>query len=198
MVKKSKAEDRHTDPLKKKQAEAGRKANLRGKSGERAVIKKISSWWDPDGEYEWVRSPNSGGSELKKDFDLAGDLATSCPDFPFHIEMKKDKRWEKLDKGLTVGDKWGVISFIEQAKDDCPKHRYPIVIFMMPGPSQPKFVALWDKNYQSKLFEMVLSNEKHAWFDLVRPGMDPDHIKIIRFESLLSLTPNDIKTIFNR
>lgn len=193
MVRKSrlKAEERHTDPVKKKQAEAGRKANVRGKSEERTLVKKLAAWWDPDGKYEWKRTPGSGGSPLKEEFDLAGDICTTHPDFIFHVEIKKDKRFDKLDKILTTS-KWDFWDFIRQSADDCPRHRYPILIFMNPGPSQPKFMAFWRTK---DIWPHVALLFHEAKVDYIQASLHRDWDLTNEVQSLVVCTLNDFMSI---
>jgi hypothetical protein len=117
----------------------------RGASNEAKAIKAFSKWWlKPDGtEYEWRRTPQSGGSALKEGWDMAGDLCTTAPDWPWSVECKRDKNWE-LSQLLTGTGR--IHDFMKQATDDCPDHRNPMLFLMHPGPSQPTFVVLIKKN----------------------------------------------------
>lgn len=42
---------------------------------------------------EFEKTPQSGGSHLKKGWKLAGDISTPDPDWPFCTEMKWREKW---------------------------------------------------------------------------------------------------------
>lgn len=102
----------------------------RGHANERRLAKQLKKWWSPDGKYDFVRTPQSGGSKLKVGWKLAGDICTNAPDWPFHIECKREKGWE-LEQILTA-DKCRLKEYWDQAIIDCPKGQIPIVIMSHP------------------------------------------------------------------
>lgn len=138
---------------KKPKKNAHRNARVRGKQHERRVASALCDWWDPEKKWAWKRTPSSGGSPLKDGWDLAGDICTNCPSFPFHVEAKNDKSWECLTKGLGTPS-WPLWKWVKQADGDCPRHRYPILLFAsMSG--RDVFVAFWRPSRLRALLEQA-------------------------------------------
>lgn len=94
----------------------GRRSKAKGGNFERTVAKIMQEAFG----IELVRTPQSGGfakkSEKAKDF--RGDITTldETVEFKLHVEIKNCKVWS-----LT--------SWFNQAENDCPKGRTPIVVF---------------------------------------------------------------------
>lgn len=123
---------------------SNRNNRSRGSSNEYKAVKFFTNFWRKlDGSaYEFKRTPQSGGSDLAVGFDMAGDLCTNAPDFPFHCEAKRDKGWEftQLLTSPDTGARLG--TFIRQALADCPEHKVPLLWLMQPGPSQPTYIMI--------------------------------------------------------
>jgi hypothetical protein len=121
---------------------ANRNNRSRGSSNEYKACNTFTEWWKrPDGgEYEFKRTPQSGGSDLAVGWDMAGDVCTNAPDFPFSVECKRDKGWSLEQLVNPTGTRMG--EFMDQALGDCPKHRISMLWLMHPGPSQPTFIMM--------------------------------------------------------
>ena len=117
----------------------------RGNANERRLAKILAEWWIRDGKkYDFQRSPQSGGSKLKEGFDMAGDITTNAPDWPFHVEAKREAGWDILqllttDAGGRIGKYW------EQARHDCPPNKVPLII--MSHPEGTLQYVMMDFNY---------------------------------------------------
>ena len=90
---------------------AGKKAKRKGGTFERKIAKYLSEFWGAS----FHRTPASGGSPLKGDFNMAGDLCTSDEDWMFHVECKNQE-------ALNI---WKAY---EQAEENCKGYE-PIVVF---------------------------------------------------------------------
>ena len=112
--------------FKEIQSRAGRSARRKGANFERNLAKKFAKWWP--GNYEFKKTPQSGGSILKEGWDLAADICTNAPDFPYSIEAKNQPSNFTGIHNL-FSDKSAVWKWLEQASDDCPKHRKPLLVF---------------------------------------------------------------------
>ena len=111
--------------LKEKQSAAGKSARIKGHGFERTKAKEIGKWWG--GDYEWCRTPGSGGSKLKDGWDLAGDICTTATDFIYHMELKNSPSGFSGLQDLYL-PKRPIWKWWEQAQKDCPSHRHPILI----------------------------------------------------------------------
>jgi len=112
--------------LKEKQSIVGASSRRKGANFERGLAKKLKKWWP--GNYEFKRTPQSGGSALKEGFDMAGDICTNAPDFRYHIEAKNSPGSFKGFHQFFTADKFKVWEWWEQAIKDCPEHRTPLLI----------------------------------------------------------------------
>ncbi len=100
---------------KEENIKRGRKSKRKGSSYERNIAKKFKEVYKED----LVRTPQSGGFAKKsvKADGFRGDIVLSSDkEFLLHIECKNTQTW--------VLPKW-----IEQAENDCPEGKKPIVIF---------------------------------------------------------------------
>jgi hypothetical protein len=138
----------------------------RGHSLERKVIQIFKEWWvKPDGtEYDWRRTPQSGGSPLASEWRLAGDVCVNDPEFPFTIECKNEKGWN-LDSLITSPEHPGrIFEYINQAmmeKEQQPG--IPLIYMTHPGPSQPVFVML--------LLDMMNGRECNAYNHITKANL---------------------------
>ena len=112
------AEQVHESNIKK-----GRRSKAKGSNYERDVAKKFKAVYDED----LTRTPQSGGFSKKseKADDFRGDIVCLNPDvdFKLHVECKNAKSWSL--------SKW-----IEQAENDVPKGKVPVVVFHKHGTSK--------------------------------------------------------------
>lgn len=111
--------------LEEVQSRAGKSSRRKGANFERKVAKDFAKWWP--GNYEFKRTPMSGGSALKVGFDMAGDICTNAPDFNYHLELKNAPG---SFTGLhnLFSDKSAIWKWMEQAVTDGPLHKMPILI----------------------------------------------------------------------
>jgi hypothetical protein len=104
------------------QSRAGASSRRKGHGFERLVAKKLQKWWNQNGKfkYEFKRTPQSGGSCLKQGWGLAGDIATTDPKWPFHVECKNAPGSFKGLHQFFSAEKFVVWEWLEQCKKDCP------------------------------------------------------------------------------
>jgi len=107
-----------------RRSKAGRMAKTKGGVFERKVGKLFEPWWDS----KFFRTPMSGGSQLKFDYNLAGDICTPAKDFPFHVECKNQECLGKFHNFL-VSAKSAVWKWWQQTTDECPSDQIPILVF---------------------------------------------------------------------
>jgi hypothetical protein len=107
------------------QSRAGASSRRKGANFERNIAKKLKKWWP--GNHDFKRTPQSGGSALKEGWGLAGDVATTAPDFRFHIECKNApgsfKGLHNLFSSASALWKWW-----GQAENECPNDKTPLLI----------------------------------------------------------------------
>lgn len=167
-----------------------RHSRSRGASNEAKAVKTFTEWWvGPGGEkYEFRRTPQSGGSALAAGFGMAGDICTNAPDWPFHVEAKRDKGWDfeqlfTTEGGARIGE------FAKQALADAPEDKIPLLFMMHPGPSQPTFIMLLVRN-QSHHFTDIEEKGGVAIGKLVVEGK-PVTYYIMSLKKFIGYTPND-------
>ncbi len=131
-----------------------RNGRAKGHSNERRLAKLLQKWWSPDGKYEFKRTPGSGASPLAKDWGLAGDIATTAPDWPYHVEAKREKGWS-FDQLLTSEKGGRLMEYWDQATSQAKNNKIPIVIFSHPGSGSKQFVMI-DKYYGESLVVMCI------------------------------------------
>lgn len=112
--------------LREKQSRAGKASRRKGSNFERKIAKDLAKWWP--GNYEFKRTPMSGGSVLKKGFDMAGDICTNAPDWKWHLELKNQP---SSFTGLHnfFSEKAKIWAWLRQAEGECPIDKNPILIF---------------------------------------------------------------------
>lgn len=136
---------------KEVQSRAGSSSRRKGASFENRLAKKFAKWWL--GDFEFKRTPMSGGSALKEGWDLAGDIATNAPDFPYHLELKNSPgSFSGLHQFYTSprGSLW---KWMNQAETDAPTGKIPMLIFNRYD--QPTYCAIqikWDSFVRDRLF----------------------------------------------
>jgi Holliday junction resolvase len=109
---------------KRSRSEAGKAGKLKGSRFERNIVKQFSQMW-PDGEY--TRTPGSGGSNLKEGWDMAGDIVTTSPTFPFCVECKHREGWHL--EGI-FSEKHAVYKWWKQAAEDASVvGKPPLLVF---------------------------------------------------------------------
>lgn len=113
---------------------AGRKAKRKGSQQERKLAKALGAWWGST----FRRTPMSGGSVLKEDYDLAGDVSTADKSFRFHVESKKQECFGRFHN-LFFKKKHPFWKWWDQCLSDCPEDRIPLLIFTRNY--YPEFVA---------------------------------------------------------
>ena len=112
--------------LKEKQSRAGKSSRRKGLNFERKVAKDLTIWWS--GNYDFKRTPQSGGSNLKEGFDMAGDICTNAPNFLWHIEIKNAPgSFTGLHNFFSLKSK--IWQWLEQATKECPTNKHSMLIF---------------------------------------------------------------------
>lgn len=109
------------------QSRAGASSRRKGAAFENRLAKKFAKWWP--GDHEFKRTPQSGGSALKEGWGLAGDIATTADDFPWHLELKNAPgSFAGLHQFYTCpkGHLW---KWLYQAANDCPDGKIPLLVF---------------------------------------------------------------------
>lgn len=139
------------------QSRAGASARRKGASFENKLAKKFAKWWP--GGHEFKRTPMSGGSALKEGWDLAGDITTTAKDFPWHLELKNAPgSFQGLHQFYTApkGQLW---KWLNQAQDDAPNGKIPLLIFNRFD--QPTYCAvklIWDSHIVDRLTRSNISH----------------------------------------
>lgn len=168
--------------LKTIQSRAGRSSRAKGAGFERKIAKKLKEWWPGDREFK--RTPMSGGSVLKDGFDMAGDICTNVPDFPWHLELKNvPSQFTGLHNFFS--DKSIVWKWFGQACDESPSHRIPMLIFnrfdqpTYCGVMFDKDSYIQDRLYKSDIKYFELNNGKRVFIFLFADmiASDPENWK---------------------
>ena len=111
-----------------KRQKLGKRSKTKGANFERDVAKKFKKAYDAD----LVRTPQSGGFAKKsaKADDFRGDIVPADEEIELslHIECKNAKTWS-------------LPAWFKQAQEDCPKGKYPVVVFHQHGTSKD-YIAL--------------------------------------------------------
>lgn len=111
-----------------KRKKLGKRSKTKGANYERDVAKKFKKAYDAD----LVRTPQSGGFAKKsvKADEFRGDIVSADEDLELslHIECKNTKTWS-------------LPAWFNQAESDCPKGKFPVVVFHQHGTSKD-YVAL--------------------------------------------------------
>jgi hypothetical protein len=105
-------------------SKAGKKAKRKGSTFERALCKSFSNFWGS----KFFRTPMSGGSQLKHDYNLAGDISTPDEDFPYHVEAKNQQALKGFYTIFT-SSKCPVWKWWGQCTTECPKDKVPLLVF---------------------------------------------------------------------
>ena len=105
-------------------SKAGKKAKRKGGTFERRMAKVFSDFWGT----KFHRTPSSGGSMLKGDYNMAGDLCTSDTDWKFHVEGKNQEAFSGFHT-MLVSEKSIVWKWWEQATSECSADQIPLLIF---------------------------------------------------------------------
>ena len=105
-------------------SKSGRKSRNKGSSYERRLCKAFSEFWGS----KFFRTPMSGGSRLRYDYNLAGDISTPAEDFPYHCEAKNQEAFKGFHT-LFTSNKCPVWKWWDQSTDECPEDKIPLVIF---------------------------------------------------------------------
>ena len=100
-----------------KKSRRGKNSKVKGAQYERLIAKKFEERYG----LKLVRTPQSGGfakSKTENNDRFRGDIVPLDKEvnLKFHIECKNHK-------------KWNLPEWIDQAKNDCPKEKIPIIIF---------------------------------------------------------------------
>ena len=111
-----------------KRRKLGKRSKVKGSNYERDVAKKFKKAYDA----ELVRTPQSGGFAKKsaKADDFRGDIVPADEDIELslHIEAKCHKTWS-------------LPTWFKQAEEDCPKGKFPVIVFHQHGTSKD-YVAM--------------------------------------------------------
>lgn len=137
---KESAEKKKEENIKK-----GRRSKRKGSSYEHNIAKRFKEVYEED----LVRTPQSGGFAKKsaKADGFRGDIVLSSDkEFLLHIECKNTQTWAL--------PKW-----IEQAENDCPKDKKPVVIFHKHNTSK-NYVTMSLEDFFSLVPKELIIKEK--------------------------------------
>ena len=70
----------------------------------------------------------SGGSQLKHDYNLAGDISTPDEAFPYHVEAKNQQALKGFYTIFT-SSKCPVWKWWNQCTTECPRDKVPLLVF---------------------------------------------------------------------
>jgi hypothetical protein len=153
---------------------AGKKAKRKGSSYERTLCKSFSDLW---GE-KFFRTPMSGGSQLKHDYNLAGDISTPDETFPYHIEAKNQEALSGFHTIFT-SRKCPVWKWWTQCSTECPSGKIPALVFT--------------KNFMPS-FVMVPHRHALVLERLAQSGMG-GHVELSSFEEFLRVREHVVMTL---
>ena len=105
-------------------SKAGKKAKRKGSTFERSLCKSFSDFWGS----KFFRTPMSGGSQLKHDYNLAGDVSTPDETFPYHVEAKNQQALKGFYTIFT-STKCPVWKWWDQCTTECPDDKIPLLVF---------------------------------------------------------------------
>jgi len=105
-------------------SKAGKKAKRKGSSYERTLCKAFSGFWGS----KFFRTPMSGGSQLKHDYNLAGDISTPDETFPYHVEAKNQEALKSFHN-IFISSKCPVWKWWKQCTTECPPGKVPLLVF---------------------------------------------------------------------
>lgn len=106
------------------------KGHKKGPRGEKEVAKILMDWWRPAfPNAVFVRTPGSGGwggqsrihQYVKGGMRASGDLMTTCQEFPFSVEVKREQNWthERMREGRPSPVwKWWIQAQTQANNDD--------------------------------------------------------------------------------
>jgi len=173
--------------LEETQSRAGASARRKGHAFERIVAKKLQTWWNQDGkfQFEFKRTPQSGGSSLKQGWGLAGDIATTAQNWPYHVECKNAPgSFAGLHQFLSA-EKFKFWEWLEQCGRDRPINKLILIIFNRFD--QPT----WCASPEDSLIVTALNGTNINYFNLVkRPRYS---IYIWKLEDMLATSPEKWK-----
>jgi len=70
----------------------------------------------------------SGGSQLKYDYNLAGDVSTPDESFPYHVEAKNQEALKSFHN-IFISPKCPVWKWWAQSTTECPEDKVPLLVF---------------------------------------------------------------------
>lgn len=138
---------------------AGKKAKRKGGTFERKVAKSLSNFWG----VTFYRTPSSGGSPLKGDYNMAGDLCTSDEDWKFHVECKNQEALGKFHTIFT-SRKSAVWKWWKQTTEECPTDQIPLLVFTKNR--IPEFCMLPNYFWESVEWRTPRSLEESAYIQV--------------------------------
>jgi hypothetical protein len=133
----------------------------KGNRGERQIVKLLKPWWGA----EFYRTPRSGAFATQgfssKDLNLAGDVATKDPDFPFCVEAKWQEDWnmeQLLTSDVCLPWKWW-----KQCVDETPVGKISLLVFKRNF--QPWYFMMWSE-------DIPWAASDSRMFSLIPPGFE--------------------------
>ncbi|MBO8161091.1 MAG: hypothetical protein H0Z24_05595 [Thermosipho sp. (in: Bacteria)] len=129
-------------------ARRGRSAKNKGANYERKIAEKFKERYN----VELKRTPQSGGfaKDVEKAEDFRGDIipVEKDLDFKLHIECKNQKSWKLKE-------------WLQQAEEDCPEGKIPVVVMHKHGTSK-EYVVIELNNFfdivdKDKIFRKVIN-----------------------------------------
>jgi len=108
----------------KTKSQIGRGSRQKGQRGERDVIKLLKQHFP---EWEFKRTPMSGGWGGSPEFKTCGDIVTNCPDWAYTIEVKHQKALSFLHVLQFSGE---IKEWFTQVMQDAKKNNNtPLLVF---------------------------------------------------------------------
>lgn len=181
----------------------GINSRSKGKRGERQIANMFEDWWGG----EFSSTPLSGGygtKTMRDGMQIAGDIMTPDPDFPFCVEVKNAEGWH-LEQLLT-SPKCSFYSWWDQTLGETPEGLIPILLFKRNH--HPWCVALdshdhaqvpllpgdWlilsgegeDRKVHISLAENFLKTDKEVWRSVTprKRVPEPDEARLARMQEV--------------
>lgn len=153
---------------------AGKKAKRKGSTYERTLCKYFSDLWGA----KFFRTPMSGGSQLKHDYNLAGDISTPDETFPYHVEAKNQEALKGFHTVFT-SRKCPVWKWWTQCETECPWGKVPLLVFT--------------KNYMPSF--VMTTHDYAVVLERLATENVGGHVEISSFEELLRVRKHAIMTL---
>ncbi len=163
---------------------SGKRSKQKGSTQELKVSKLLGSWWGNGATFR--RTPGSGGWARRQEDDVfgaKGDIVCSDNSYPFCTEIKhyRDVRVDALLDGTNPP----LMTWWQQAVDQCPSNLFPLLIFKRNGvPERAVFSYSQFPDHHCSIAELI---KDMNYFKFRRPNKDT--LFIVTLKDFLTIDP---------